>query len=266
MHGGHYYAGRLRRRLALRAAIAMSGCAAAVSARLADDLRRDLRLRRSRIVTIPNGVRYEPPERVTLRDELRPAAGRSARGRGRQPVSGQRAPFASKRSPFSPTGIRRFIWRSPAAAIWRTLSRNTRASAASLPAFTCSDCARISRPCWRPLTSSCCRRCRKHCRWRCSRRCSPAVRSWRAMSARSVPRWRRRRRDPGGAGDAPALAAAIDRVLSDPRAARELGNRAADRARAESRSVQDGPSVCRHLPGLLRSRSYRPLTSQPQYR
>jgi len=71
MHGGRYYAGRLRRRLALRTAIALSGRTVAVSNCLAGDISRSLRMRRSRIVTIPNGVRYTPPERVTLRDELR---------------------------------------------------------------------------------------------------------------------------------------------------------------------------------------------------
>jgi glycosyltransferase involved in cell wall biosynthesis len=71
MHGGHYYAGRLRRRLALRAAMAVSARTVAVSARLAQDISRDLLIRRPQILTIANGVRYVPPERVILRDELR---------------------------------------------------------------------------------------------------------------------------------------------------------------------------------------------------
>jgi glycosyltransferase involved in cell wall biosynthesis len=71
MHGGRYYAGRLRRRLALRAAMALSARTVAVSSQLADAIGRDLGVRQSRILTIPNGVRYTPPERVTLRDELR---------------------------------------------------------------------------------------------------------------------------------------------------------------------------------------------------
>jgi glycosyltransferase involved in cell wall biosynthesis len=70
MHGGRYYAQRLRRRLALRAAIAVSRRTVAVSDSLARDLSRDLRFRRSRILTIPNGVRFVPPERTTVRDEL----------------------------------------------------------------------------------------------------------------------------------------------------------------------------------------------------
>lgn len=71
MHGGRYYAGRLRRRLALRAAMALSARTVAVSGRLALAIGRDLGIRATRILTIPNGVRYLPPERVTLRDDLR---------------------------------------------------------------------------------------------------------------------------------------------------------------------------------------------------
>lgn len=70
MHGGRYYAARLRRRLALRAAIARSARTAAVSVPLARDMSRDLWIRPSRILTIPNGVRHVRPERVALRDEL----------------------------------------------------------------------------------------------------------------------------------------------------------------------------------------------------
>lgn len=70
MHGGRYYAGRLRRRLALRAAIALSGHTAAVSTSLAHQMGQDLGIRPSRIATIPNGVRHVPPERTTLREEL----------------------------------------------------------------------------------------------------------------------------------------------------------------------------------------------------
>ena len=70
MHGGRYYAGRLRRRLALRAAIAASGRTVAVSRSLASQLSRDLWIRRSRVTMIANGVRYVRPDRVTLREEL----------------------------------------------------------------------------------------------------------------------------------------------------------------------------------------------------
>jgi len=71
MHGSSYYAARLRRRLALRAAIALSGHTVAVSSHLARQLSRDLWMPRSRIATIPNGVPAVRPERTTLRDELR---------------------------------------------------------------------------------------------------------------------------------------------------------------------------------------------------
>jgi glycosyltransferase involved in cell wall biosynthesis len=75
MHGGRYYAHRLRRRLALRAAMAVSARTIAVSASLARDISRDLWFPQSRILTIPNGVRYERPERVMLRDELQVGPG-----------------------------------------------------------------------------------------------------------------------------------------------------------------------------------------------
>ena len=70
MHGGRYYATHLRRRLALRAAVALSASTVAVSGPLAEALSDDLGVRRSRILMIPNGVRHVEPERVTLRIEL----------------------------------------------------------------------------------------------------------------------------------------------------------------------------------------------------
>jgi glycosyltransferase involved in cell wall biosynthesis len=71
MHGSRYYAQRLRRRLALRLAVASSACLVAVSQTLASHLSRDLWIRRSRVRTIPNGVALAPVERSSLRDELR---------------------------------------------------------------------------------------------------------------------------------------------------------------------------------------------------
>jgi glycosyltransferase involved in cell wall biosynthesis len=70
MHGSRYYAGRWRRRIALRGAIAASGRTVAVSHRLGDDLSRDLLLSRARVAMIPNGVRWTAPERAWLREEL----------------------------------------------------------------------------------------------------------------------------------------------------------------------------------------------------
>lgn len=75
MHGSRYYAGRWRRRIALRAAVALSDCVVAVSTHLAAALSRDLWIRRSRIATIPNGVRSLPGERASLREELRLSPG-----------------------------------------------------------------------------------------------------------------------------------------------------------------------------------------------
>jgi glycosyltransferase involved in cell wall biosynthesis len=70
MHGSRYYAERARRRLAMRAAIAGSGRLVAVSNPLAARLSADLRLDRSRIATIPNGVRHERVVPASLRGEL----------------------------------------------------------------------------------------------------------------------------------------------------------------------------------------------------
>jgi glycosyltransferase involved in cell wall biosynthesis len=71
MHGGRYYAARFRRRLALRAAVTLSASTVAVSSALAQAITQDLRMRRARVLTIPNGVRYVAPDQVTLREELR---------------------------------------------------------------------------------------------------------------------------------------------------------------------------------------------------
>jgi len=70
MHGGRYHAQRIRRRLALHAAVAASAAAVAVSSSFARTLSRDLGIRRARIRTIANGVEPVPPGRSTLRDEL----------------------------------------------------------------------------------------------------------------------------------------------------------------------------------------------------
>ena len=70
MHGSRYYAGRLQRRVAMRLAIAASGCTVAVSNQLAAQMSRDLWVAPSRIATITNGVRHSVPERSPLRDEL----------------------------------------------------------------------------------------------------------------------------------------------------------------------------------------------------
>ena len=66
MHGARYYAGRLRRKLALRAAAGLSGGVVAVSQVLAGQLSRDLWIRSTRITTIPNGVRFDPLTESTI--------------------------------------------------------------------------------------------------------------------------------------------------------------------------------------------------------
>jgi glycosyltransferase involved in cell wall biosynthesis len=70
MHGGRYYADRLRRRLALRLSATLGGRMVAVSRELAGQLGRDLWLPASQIATIANGVRYVSATRSTLREEL----------------------------------------------------------------------------------------------------------------------------------------------------------------------------------------------------
>jgi len=70
MHGGRYYAERLRRRLALRAAFTLGGRVVAVSHALAQRLSADLWIRGSGILTIPNGVPYVRGRRPAVRDEL----------------------------------------------------------------------------------------------------------------------------------------------------------------------------------------------------
>ncbi len=74
MHGSRYYAERLRRRLAMRAAVAMSGRTVAVSTQLASQLRRDLGVPAGRIETIPNGVPVMAPAATAIRQELGLAA------------------------------------------------------------------------------------------------------------------------------------------------------------------------------------------------
>ena len=70
MHGSRYYASRWRRRIALRVAAGLSGGVVAVSQSVARHLRRDLWLRASRIVTIPNGAHITAVGQSSLRDEL----------------------------------------------------------------------------------------------------------------------------------------------------------------------------------------------------
>jgi glycosyltransferase involved in cell wall biosynthesis len=70
MHGSEYFGERLRRRLALRAAVGLGGELVAVSQRLSDRLAAGLWLPRSRVTTIPNGVRAPALGPATLRGEL----------------------------------------------------------------------------------------------------------------------------------------------------------------------------------------------------
>jgi len=74
MHGSRYYAGRWRRRIALRVAATLSASVVTVSQSLARHLQRDLWLSASRIITIPNGVRHTPVAHSSLRHELHLAA------------------------------------------------------------------------------------------------------------------------------------------------------------------------------------------------
>jgi glycosyltransferase involved in cell wall biosynthesis len=75
MHGSRYYARRLRRRVAMRMAVELSGSVVAVSQGLKRDLSRDLLMRASRIVTIPNGAHLTRVAQSSLRAELKLATG-----------------------------------------------------------------------------------------------------------------------------------------------------------------------------------------------
>jgi glycosyltransferase involved in cell wall biosynthesis len=70
MHGSSYYAARLRRRLAMRAAIALSGRTVAVSASLARRLGHDLGMDQSRVLMISNGVPRVARGQTAVREEL----------------------------------------------------------------------------------------------------------------------------------------------------------------------------------------------------
>jgi glycosyltransferase involved in cell wall biosynthesis len=70
MHGGRYYNDRFRRRLALRLAMAASDHVVAVSEPLAQAIATDLGVSRSKVAVLSNGVRHDEPARITLRDEL----------------------------------------------------------------------------------------------------------------------------------------------------------------------------------------------------
>lgn len=71
MHGGRYYADKLRRRVLLRGAVSSSQATVAVSDALGDSLSRDLYVKRERILTIANGVRAECANAAALRTELK---------------------------------------------------------------------------------------------------------------------------------------------------------------------------------------------------
>lgn len=70
MHGSRYYAQRLRRRLAMRMAVAASGQLVAVSKPLAGHLSTALWVGTSRVAVVPNGVTFRPVRDSTLRAEL----------------------------------------------------------------------------------------------------------------------------------------------------------------------------------------------------
>jgi len=70
MHGVRYYNDRLRRRLAMRLAVAMSDQVVAVSAPLARAMAADLGIPPSAVMVVPNGVRHPEPGVIALREEL----------------------------------------------------------------------------------------------------------------------------------------------------------------------------------------------------
>lgn len=70
MHGGRYHAAYLRRRILMRLATAASCRLVAVSEPTRDALSRDLHLAPSRITLVPNGVAFEPMAQSSIRAEL----------------------------------------------------------------------------------------------------------------------------------------------------------------------------------------------------
>jgi glycosyltransferase involved in cell wall biosynthesis len=70
MHGSRYYAGRLQRRIAMRAAIAASSAVVAVSRNLAEHLRQSLWILPDSVTTVSNGVPRTELQRSTLREDL----------------------------------------------------------------------------------------------------------------------------------------------------------------------------------------------------
>jgi glycosyltransferase involved in cell wall biosynthesis len=70
MHGSRYYAGHLRRRLAMRWATTTGSRLVAVSQQLASQLSIDLWLKASRVTVVANGVRFRPVPESSLRVEL----------------------------------------------------------------------------------------------------------------------------------------------------------------------------------------------------
>lgn len=70
MHGGHHYAGRWRRRAALRWAFNHSRSVIAVSSATQVHLQRTLRLQPGAVDVIRNGIDFEPGDRESVRREL----------------------------------------------------------------------------------------------------------------------------------------------------------------------------------------------------
>ena len=70
MHGSQKMMNAARRRVALRLAFRMSRAVVAVSAATHEDLTRRLGLPARRVLTIPNGIRFTPGDRMRVRAEL----------------------------------------------------------------------------------------------------------------------------------------------------------------------------------------------------
>jgi glycosyltransferase involved in cell wall biosynthesis len=71
MHGGRYFAEQWRRRVALRWAVRRSVALAGVSSATAADLRQTLRLGPDEVLVVPNGIEFRTGDREPLRRELR---------------------------------------------------------------------------------------------------------------------------------------------------------------------------------------------------
>jgi glycosyltransferase involved in cell wall biosynthesis len=243
MHGSRYYAGRLQRRLALRAAMSGRTRVVAVSHRLAGHISRDLAVRRSRITMVPNGVRVGAPsapdpvrQELSLgpEDRLLVAVGNLYPVKGHRVAVDAIARLAGRHSTLHLAIAGRGDLADALVTQARTLGVGDRLHLLGLRSDVSAVLAAADLFVLPSLSEG------------LPLALLEAMFARRPIVATDVGEVRSAL-DDGRAGvlvapeDAAALAAAIDALLTDPDRARELGARACDRARAEY-----------DLPGMVR--------------